>query len=107
MGRLPEAVEGSEPDRPKALVGSRILLGALAVKRTIPRLPRPSPRARSSTAIIWGDKDTVTPLGQAEDLHSLIPAATFTLLPGLGRIPQIEDPDAFNRALVAQLIAMK
>jgi hypothetical protein len=39
-------------------------------------------------------------------LHSLIPAATFTLLPGLGRIPQIEDPDAFNRAL-AQLIAMK
>jgi pimeloyl-ACP methyl ester carboxylesterase len=38
---------------------------------------------------------------------SLIPAATFTLLPGLGRIPQIEDPDAFNRALVAQLNAMK
>jgi len=30
-----------------------------------------------------GDKDTVTPLAQAEDLHSLIPAATFTLLPGL------------------------
>jgi pimeloyl-ACP methyl ester carboxylesterase len=59
------------------------------------------------TAIIWGDKDTVTPLAQAEDLHSLIPAATFTLLPGLGHIPQIEDPDAFNRALVAQLNAMK
>jgi hypothetical protein len=31
MGRLPEAVEGSEPDRPKELVGSRVLHGALAV----------------------------------------------------------------------------
>ena len=25
------------------------------------------------TAIIWGDKDSVTPLAQAHDLHELIP----------------------------------
>jgi pimeloyl-ACP methyl ester carboxylesterase len=65
-------------------------------------------RISARTAIIWGDKDTITPLAQAEDLHALIPAATMTVLPGLGHIPsQIEDPDSFNRALIAQLLAIK
>ena len=58
-------------------------------------------------AILWGDKDTVTPLAQAEDLRTLMPAARLTILPGLGHIPQIEDPNAFNRALVARLGEMK
>ena len=58
-------------------------------------------------AILWGDRDTVTPLAQAEDLRTLMPAAGLTILPGLGHIPQIEDPDAFNRALVAQVNGMK
>jgi pimeloyl-ACP methyl ester carboxylesterase len=61
----------------------------------------------AKTAILWGDKDTVTPLSQAEDLRTLIPGAPLTILTGLGHIPQIEDPDAFNRALIAQLAAMK
>ena len=58
-------------------------------------------------AILWGEKDSVTPLAQAEDLRALMPAARLTLLPGLGHIPQIEDPDAFNRALVALVDEMK
>jgi pimeloyl-ACP methyl ester carboxylesterase len=33
-------------------------------------------------------------------LQKLLPQATLTLLPGLGHIPQIEDPDAFNTALL-------
>jgi pimeloyl-ACP methyl ester carboxylesterase len=51
-------------------------------------------------AIIWGDKDSVTPIEQARDLQTLLPASTLTLLPGLGHIPQIEDPDMFNQALL-------
>ena len=58
------------------------------------------------TAIIWGNEDTVTPVAQAEDLRSLIPGATLTLLPHLGHIPHIEDPDAFNRALIERLRAL-
>ena len=55
-------------------------------------------------AILWGDKDTVTPLEQALDLRTLLPPQTsLTLLPGLGHIPQIEDPDAFNDALLKVL----
>jgi pimeloyl-ACP methyl ester carboxylesterase len=51
-------------------------------------------------AIIWGDKDSVTPVEQARDLGTLLPQSTLTLLPGLGHIPQIEDPDMFNQALL-------
>lgn len=53
--------------------------------------------------IIWGDKDTVTPIEQARDLGTLLPQSTLTLLPGLGHIPQIEDPDMFNLALLKAL----
>jgi len=52
-------------------------------------------------AILWGDKDTLTPVEQALDLRALLPPETgLTLLPGLGHIPQIEDPDMFNDALL-------
>lgn len=54
-------------------------------------------------AIIWGDKDTVTPMEQARDLHGLLPHATLTFLRGVGHIPQIEDPDMFNDALLRAL----
>jgi pimeloyl-ACP methyl ester carboxylesterase len=55
-------------------------------------------------AILWGDKDTITPVEQALDLRTLLPPETdLTLLPGLGHIPQIEDPAMFNDALLKTL----
>ena len=55
-------------------------------------------------AILWGDKDTITPVEQALDLRTLLPPDTeLTLLPGLGHIPQIEDPAMFNEALLKTL----
>jgi pimeloyl-ACP methyl ester carboxylesterase len=54
-------------------------------------------------ALLWGEEDTVTPLEQARDLQTLLPQATLTVLPGLGHIPQIEDPITFNDALLKTL----
>ena len=55
-------------------------------------------------AILWGDKDTITPVEQALDLRTLLPPETdLTMLPGLGHIPQIEDPGMFNDALLKTL----
>ncbi|MGV7219673.1 alpha/beta fold hydrolase [Bradyrhizobium sp. UFLA05-112] len=54
-------------------------------------------------AILWGEMDTVTPRAQAYDLKALLPQAHLTLLPGLGHIPQIEDPGQFNDALLKAL----
>ncbi len=61
------------------------------------------PRMQIPAAIIWGDQDTVTPIEQARDLKTLLPQAALTVLPGLGHIPQIEDPAAFNDALLRTL----
>jgi pimeloyl-ACP methyl ester carboxylesterase len=60
-------------------------------------------RIKMPVSILWGDKDTVTPLEQAHDLKGLLPQATLTILPGLGHIPHIEDPAAFNDALLTAL----
>ena len=60
-------------------------------------------RMKAPVTILWGDKDTVTPPEQASDLKGLLPQATLTMLPGLGHIPQIEDPAAFNDALLKAL----
>ena len=61
-------------------------------------------RLKAPVAILWGDKDSVTPVEQALDLRTLLPPPTsLNLLPGLGHIPQIEDPDAFNVALLKAL----
>ncbi|WP_159009699.1 alpha/beta hydrolase [Bradyrhizobium sp. S69] len=57
-------------------------------------------RLKLPVAMLWGDQDEVTPLAQARDLLTLLPQASLTLLPALGHIPQIEDPDAFNGALL-------
>jgi len=61
-------------------------------------------RLHLPVAILWGEEDTVTPRDQARDLQALLPVVALTLLPGIGHIPQIEDPDMFNDALL-KLIA--
>ena len=58
------------------------------------------PRLKIPVALLWGEADTITPIDQAHDLQKLVPQATLTVLPGLGHIPQIEDPAAFNDALL-------
>lgn len=55
------------------------------------------------TAVLWGREDTTTPLEQGEELQALVPGAMLTVLDDVGHIPQIEDPDAFNAALIGAL----
>ena len=55
------------------------------------------------TAILWGTRDTITPLPQGERLARLIPGATFTTIEDVGHIPHIEDPPALIARLRAAL----
>jgi len=50
--------------------------------------------------LIWGDRDTVTPLAQGRHLAALLPQVQFELLEGIGHIPQLEDEAAFNVLLL-------
>jgi pimeloyl-ACP methyl ester carboxylesterase len=58
------------------------------------------------TALIWGDRDTTTPLAQADALQRAIPGATLAILPDVGHIPQIEDPEAFRATLIGVLASL-
>ncbi|MEM6408040.1 MAG: alpha/beta fold hydrolase, partial [Pseudomonadota bacterium] len=55
------------------------------------------------TGIIWGREDQATPLTQGQELNALIPGSQLTVLDEIGHIPQIEDPEGFQRALIAVL----
>lgn len=55
------------------------------------------------TVLIWGDQDTITPLEQGQALAELIPGAQLVVMRDVGHIPQIEDPAAFQRILIAVL----
>jgi pimeloyl-ACP methyl ester carboxylesterase len=55
------------------------------------------------TLVIWGDRDTTTPLAQGQRLAQLIAGAELAVMPGVGHMPQIEDPARFNRLLLAFL----
>jgi pimeloyl-ACP methyl ester carboxylesterase len=56
-----------------------------------------------ATELIWGEEDTVTPIIQGEDLAPLLKARQFRRIPGIGHMPQIEDPSVFNSALAEAL----
>jgi pimeloyl-ACP methyl ester carboxylesterase len=55
--------------------------------------------------LLWGELDTVTPVDQAHRLVELMPQADLKMLDNVGHIPQVEDPTAFNDALIRALMA--
>jgi pimeloyl-ACP methyl ester carboxylesterase len=92
--------------RPLGVAGTTRAIGAW-----IPELVAPSTAPSSAdpatyealalpTLIVWGREDTATPLDQAERLHALIRGSRLAVLDGVGHIPQIEDPDALDAALL-------
>lgn len=52
------------------------------------------------TMVLWGAKDSITPIAQGQDLVHLIPGAKLEVLPRAGHIPAIEDERTFNSALL-------
>ncbi len=57
--------------------------------------------------LVWGALDTITPPIQAQSIAKLVPGGRLLLLPGVGHIPQIEDPALFNRKVAEVLMATK
>jgi alpha-beta hydrolase superfamily lysophospholipase len=59
------------------------------------------PRLRVPTLVITGSQDTLTPLGDAEELAELIPGAQLQVLAGAAHGLMAEAPGAFNRAVLS------
>lgn len=56
-------------------------------------------RIVAPTLVVWGEEDTWIPPAHADRFVAAIPGARKVMLPGVGHIPQEEEPDAVNRLL--------
>lgn len=54
------------------------------------------PEVDVPTLLIYGDADERSPLPVASALHAAIPSSELAVLPGLGHMAYLEDPDAFT-----------
>jgi pimeloyl-ACP methyl ester carboxylesterase len=84
-----------------SLVRTRDMLLAPGVRRaviarmeqTVLRDPRPLlARITAPTLVIWGDKDGMIPISNAQDYLAAMPNAKLVTLPGIGHLPQEEAP---------------
>lgn len=55
---------------------------------------------RHPTLILWGEEDRVFPLSVGEDLQRTIKGSALVRVPKAGHIPQWEQPDLTNRAMI-------
>jgi 3-oxoadipate enol-lactonase len=49
--------------------------------------------------VVVGADDEFTPVGDAEQMHRLLPDSTLTVIEGAGHLPNLEQPAAFDAAL--------
>ena len=91
----PEWVEANNRTRAQAGVWVKKLMESLAHYDIMSRLPRIQATA---TMVMYGEIDRLR--DGEEFLHNNIVNASKVILPGLGHIPQIEDPEAFVGALL-------
>ena len=54
---------------------------------------------RVPTLIVVGEEDTITPPALSQQMHAAIAGSTLEVLPRVGHLPNLEDPQSFNGVL--------
>lgn len=62
-------------------------------------------RISCATLVIVGEHDAVTPVSDAQAMHRSIERSVLVTLPDAGHLSNLEQPDAFSRALADFLVA--
>jgi pimeloyl-ACP methyl ester carboxylesterase len=84
-----------------ALMRTRDMMLAPGVRRavlarmqqSVLRDPRPLlAKITAPTLLLWGDKDAMIPISNAQDYLAAMPNARLVTLPGIGHVPQEEGP---------------
>jgi pimeloyl-ACP methyl ester carboxylesterase len=60
----------------------------------------PVEQIRTPTLVVAGDEDRVYPPALARQLAGRIPGAELAMMPGVGHLPNIEQPDLFDRTVL-------
>ncbi|MGE7387233.1 alpha/beta fold hydrolase [Streptomyces sp. NPDC004126] len=56
--------------------------------------------------VLVGEDDVYTPVAEAEAMCALVPHARLAVIEGAGHLPGVEQPEAFNRALLEFLAVL-
>ena len=59
------------------------------------------PGIKAPTLLVWGDKDTATPLADAQKMEKEIPNAGLAVIPGTGHFSFVENPYLFGRIMAS------
>lgn len=84
----------------------RAIGDALGVLMTRPDADDTLPTISVPTLFVVGEEDGLSPPDEMARMCALVPGATLARLPGVGHFSNMEDPDAFNRAVSAFLSAL-
>ena len=57
------------------------------------------PKIKQETLLIWGDRDTATPIGDAKIMEEKIPHAGLVVLEGTGHFSFLEKPAVFRNVV--------
>jgi pimeloyl-ACP methyl ester carboxylesterase len=62
------------------------------------------PEIRQPTLIVWGEKDSIIPVKDAQEFERLIPDSRKVVMTDTGHIPMAERPQAFNDLMMDFLV---
>lgn len=105
IGRLVQPWSWCPPRFYRTLIGDVIRAGprnlfpAMAELRRYDVRPQLK-RVRSSTLVIWGEKDSLTPLAHGERIVSGLPDARLEVIAGARHLPMVREPDLTSRLMV-------
>jgi 3-oxoadipate enol-lactonase len=89
-------------DRVRSLITSNPsegIVDALEVLKTRPDSSSSLAAISRPTLIIVGRDDGLTPVAMSETMHAAIPGSTLHVIPDAGHLSNLEQPQAFNKAL--------
>lgn len=90
------------------ILGDALSAGAWNVVRALRHILRDDVRPllteiRQPTLILWGERDSIIPPRHGEEMRRLIPESRLLVLRGTYHNPMVDDPAAFNHAVLAFL----
>ncbi|MGV8938581.1 MAG: alpha/beta fold hydrolase [Allorhizobium sp.] len=91
----PEALRDASVTRYHDLMLAPGVRRAILARTSQVILREPGPvlaRIKAPTLLVWGEKDGMIPITNADDYLKYLPNATLVRLPGLGHLPFEEDP---------------
>lgn len=96
----PEIIDGYARAMGRGRTLGGIARALASVRERLPRLAGELPQVSATTLLVWGEKDTVTPVDEARALAGTIPEAALSLVPHAGHYCHEEMPAAYNGALL-------